>query len=112
MKKEKMEAKKKMLMELKKMMRDDYYEPMKEDMGSKKVVVESDSEEGLKKGLSKAEEILAKREKMSDSEGMDYKDGGMSYDKDYMKKMKEVSGAAVTEEEKKRIIETMKKQKK
>jgi len=56
MNKKKLEAKKKMLKELKSMMRDDYYSPMKDDM--KKITVMSDSEEGLKEGLSKAEEIM------------------------------------------------------
>lgn len=59
MKKAKLAAKKKMLKELKKMMRDDYYGPMEGDI--KKVTVMSDSEEGLKEGLSKAEEIMRKK---------------------------------------------------
>jgi len=60
--KDKYEAKRKMLMALKKDMM------MEDDMGlgdklkkMKKVTVASDTEEGLKEGLSKAEEILKKR---------------------------------------------------
>ena len=80
MKKEKMEAKKKMLKELSKMMRDDYYdEPMK---GMKKVTVASDTEEGLEKGLSKAEEILKKRKDMEEDED-EFSKGGMKKKQKY-----------------------------
>jgi hypothetical protein len=83
MKKGKLEAKKKMLKELKKMMRDDYYEPMKGDI--KKVTVMSDSEEGLKEGLSKAEEIMKmkglekdeeREEEYEEDESEEYASGG------------------------------------
>lgn len=53
-----------------------------EDMdmsGMSKVTVMSDSEEGLAKGLSKAEEILEKRLGMEEEEDSDeYMDGGCS----------------------------------
>jgi len=80
MKKQKLEAKKKMLKELKKMMRDDYYEPMKGEM--KKITVMSDSEEGLKEGLSKAEEIMKMKgleeddDREESEEGEEYSYGG------------------------------------
>ena len=60
----KKKALKESLKELKKMMRDDSYEPMQEKL--QKVTVMSDSPEGLKEGLSKAEEILEKRKAMFD----------------------------------------------
>ncbi len=71
----KLEAKKKMLKELKKMMREDHYGPMEEDM--QKVTVMSDSEEGLKEGLSKAEQIMKMKEEMSDDDSDEYGYGGM-----------------------------------
>lgn len=98
-----MDAKRKMLKELKKQM-------MKEDdvglgdvLKSKmKVTVAADDPKGLKKGLSKAEEILSKRkemlgmgdveelpleEDMEDEEEMDeeeYEDGGIGEDEEMM----------------------------
>lgn len=71
------EAKMKMLAELKKAMSDDMYSPMSDalkDKKMKKVTVMSDSEEGLKKGLSKAEEIMKKKSEM---EGMSDEDESM-----------------------------------
>lgn len=79
--KEKMkkEARKKMLKKLKSSMNEDMYNPMKENM--QKVTVASDSAEGLKEGLSKAQEILKKKKEMM---GDDYACGGTKKDK-YMK---------------------------
>lgn len=76
--KSKIEAKKAMLKKLKSMMRDESYEPKKEEMKKmKKVTVMSDSEEGLEEGLSKAQKIMkAKKE----SEGEDYECGGGKYE--------------------------------
>ena len=77
----KTEAKKKMLKELKKMMRDDHYEPMKGDM-KKKVTVVADSDEGLKEGLSKAEQIMEMKENSCKKEDEDdYSHGGMKKQK-------------------------------
>ena len=59
----KRKAKEGMLKELSKMMSDDMYSPLKEKK-MQKVTVASDSVEGLKKGLSKAEQILAKKKEM------------------------------------------------
>jgi hypothetical protein len=74
------EARKRMLKELKKTMHDDMYEGMDEKMkGMKKVTVSSDSEKGLKEGLSKAQEIMQKRKEMKDD---DYKDGGYKSSKE------------------------------
>ena len=59
-------AKKEKLLSLKKDMLEEMHEDMKEPIESKqmeKVTVMSDSPEGLKEGLSKAQEILEKRKK-------------------------------------------------
>ena len=42
-----------------------------------KVTVMSDSEEGLKEGLSKAEQIMKMKEEMSDDDSDEYGYGGM-----------------------------------
>jgi len=64
-----------MLKELSKEMADGQYGDLKEKMAGKqlnKVTVMSDSPEGLKKGLSKAEEIMKKKsELMGESEDSD-----------------------------------------
>jgi len=87
----KMKAKKKMLQELKEMMRSDSYSPMAEDL--QKVTVMSDSEEGLQEGLSKAEEILQKRkammEDMDEDEDSDEDDEGEMDLSSLMKRMSE-----------------------
>lgn len=71
----KKEARKKMLKELKGMMKDDAYGHMKDKMKSMdKVTVASDSPEGLQEGLSKAQKILKKRSEM---EGEEYEGGGV-----------------------------------
>jgi hypothetical protein len=59
-------AKSEMLKELSKTMSDDQNSPLKDIMGKKmqKVTVMSDSNKGLEKGLSKAEQILKKKESM------------------------------------------------
>lgn len=68
------EARKKMLKKMKGMLKDDMYGPMKDKMkGMQKVTVASDSQEGLKEGLNKAQEIMSKRKEMM---GEDYMDGG------------------------------------
>lgn len=56
-------AKAEMLKTLSKMMADDQHEPVKEVLGKKlnKVTVMADSKQGLQKGLSTAEQLLAKR---------------------------------------------------
>lgn len=64
------EAKKEVLKMLKKMMRDDSYGKMGE--GIQKVTVMAPDKEGLKEGLSKAEEILQKR--LSIMEDDEYED--------------------------------------
>lgn len=73
MKEKKKEAKKKMLQELKKAMMEDMTgdlpSKLKEKKGLKKVTVMSDSPEGLKKGLSKADKILS-------AKGDAFADGG------------------------------------
>lgn len=64
-------AKSAMLKELSKTMSDDMNSPLKEMMGPKKmqkVTVMSDSKKGLEKGLSKAEQILKKKESMMSPE--------------------------------------------
>jgi len=75
----KKEAKMEMLKQLKKMMHEDMYDGMDEEMDKmgkmKKVTVMSDSKEGLEEGLSKAEQILKK--KMMDKEDMDMEDMDM-----------------------------------
>lgn len=62
----KIKAKADMLKLLSKEMSDDQYSPLKEKLGKKmsKVTVMSDSPKGLEKGLSKAEEILKKRDEL------------------------------------------------
>lgn len=70
---DKKEARKRMLKKMKKEASDDIYSPMKENMS--KVTITSDSKEGLEKGLSKAQEILKKREEMME-DGDDYECGG------------------------------------
>jgi hypothetical protein len=68
-------AKSEMLKELSKTMSDDQNSPLKDIMGKKlqKVTVMSDSKKGLEKGLSKAEQILKKKESMNpDMESMDH----------------------------------------
>lgn len=60
-KNKKMMAKKEMLQKLSKMMNDEMYDGFSEPLKSKKmskVTVMSDSPEGLKKGLSKAEQLM------------------------------------------------------
>ena len=59
-------AKSEMLKELSKTMSDDQNSPLKDIMGKKmqKVTVMSDSKKGLEQGLSKAEQILKKKESM------------------------------------------------
>jgi|LakMenEpi03Aug12_release.lakeMendotaPanAssembly.Ray.scaffolds.fasta_scaffold2982852_1 hypothetical protein len=59
----KSKAKAAMLKELSKVMSSDMYSPLKEKK-LQKVTVASDSAEGLKKGLSKAEQILSKKKEM------------------------------------------------
>jgi hypothetical protein len=60
----KRKAKEGMLKELSKVMSSDMYSPLKEKK-LQKVTVASDSAEGLKKGLSKAEQILSKKKELS-----------------------------------------------
>lgn len=63
----KIKAKSDMLKLLSKEMSDDQYSPLKDKLAGKKmskVTVMSDSPKGLEKGLSKAEEILKKRDSM------------------------------------------------
>ena len=62
----KKKAKEAMLKELSKTMSDDQNSPLKDVLGKKmqKVTVMSDSTKGLEKGLSKAEQILKKKESM------------------------------------------------
>ena len=63
----KLKAKSDMLKLLSKEMSDDQHSPLKEKLAGKqmsKVTVMSDSPKGLAKGLSKAEEILKKRDSM------------------------------------------------
>lgn len=76
----KMQAKRKMLKELKKLMMDqdfgDEGKSFKSNM--KKVVVSSPTNEGVKKGLSLAEKMMAKKQEM-DSE---YVDPGYEHDAD------------------------------
>ena len=59
-------AKSAMLKELSKTMSDDQNSPLRDIMGKKlqKVTVMSDSKKGLEQGLSKAEQILKKKESM------------------------------------------------
>jgi len=68
----KYEAKMKALEELKSMMMSE------DDMGipesMQKITIASDSKEGLKEGLSKAEEIMNKRSSMMDDHGHDEED--------------------------------------
>ena len=59
----KRKAKEGMLKELSKTMSEDMYSPLKEKK-MQKITVASDSTEGLKKGLSKAEQILSKKKEM------------------------------------------------
>lgn len=72
----KKDARKKMLKKLKGAMKEDMFSPMKDKM--QKVTVASDSAEGLEKGLSKAKELLEKKEDMM---GDEYACGGMKKDK-------------------------------
>lgn len=60
----KRKAKEGMLKELSKVMSSDMYSPLKEKK-MQKVTVASDSAEGLKKGLSKAEQILSKKKEIA-----------------------------------------------
>ena len=56
-------------------MRDDMGGPLKEKLeGMKKVTVASDSEEGLKEGLSMAEKIMEKRKMMEDMDDYEESD--------------------------------------
>lgn len=85
-KKMKNEARKKMLKELSGMMHDDMHEGMGDKMKSmKKVTVMSDSKDGLKKGLSKAQEIMEKRKSDFEHGGMKKKMKGDSYEDGGMK---------------------------
>lgn len=109
MPKEKMrkKARKDVLKKLKGVMSDDMHSPMKDSM--QKVSVSSDSKEGLKKGLDKAQDILGKRKGS-------YQDGGtkpmdmddfLKKDKEYANKdmsqyKKDPSPAAVESEEEKK----------
>lgn len=77
----KKEARKKTLKNIKSIMKDDMFEPMKKKL--QKVTVASNSPEGLEEGLSMAKEILEKKEDMMGEEyacggKKEYKDGGMS----------------------------------
>lgn len=72
------EAKRKVLEELKKQMMSEDDMGLKDMLGSKvkKVTVVADSDEGLQKGLSKAQQIAAKRKEMLGEESE--KEGGES----------------------------------
>ncbi len=86
MEEKKMEVKKDLLKKLKKLMRDDMGEPLKDKLeGMKKVTVASDSEEGLKEGLSMAEKIMEKHSMMKDMD--DYEEDSEDAD-EMMKKYK------------------------
>jgi len=98
-------AKSEMLKELSKTMSDDQNSPLKDIMGKKlqKVTVMSDSKKGLEKGLSKAEQILKKKEEMnpdmemessedemedeSENEGYESEDEDMPMDKEKIMEM-------------------------
>ena len=68
----KMKAKMEMLKALKKKAMDDDFGSLKEPLSGKvkKVVISSDDEEGLEKGLSLAEKMLAKKKAMEKEMGM------------------------------------------
>lgn len=82
----KQKAKKELLKDLKKLMMDDTFGDMGDSLKSKKmqkVTVASPSEEGLEEGLSKAQQILQKRDAMmgdeeesEDEEGDEFDCGG------------------------------------
>lgn len=78
-----LKAKKEMLNHLSGMMKDHMSE------GLKKVTVASDSEEGLKKGLEKAEEIIEKKEmpSMEESEEMSDDDSEEEMSEDEIEQM-------------------------
>lgn len=83
---EEMDAKASIMENLSKMLGKDLHDGIQQ---SKKVVVSSDSEEGLKEGLEKAEDIV--EDKMSDSEEKDEEESEdkseeESEDKDELKK--------------------------
>jgi hypothetical protein len=108
----KKEARTKMLKELKKAMRDDIHEPLREGMkGLKKVTVASDSEEGLEEGLSKAQKILKKKEEMGEDFACGgpkdkYKEGGYKMPDEVKEAQKKVMSKAD------KIMELAKKKKK
>lgn len=91
MKDMKKDAKMDMLKSLKKMAKEMMYQDMPEEMkGMKKITVMSDDEEGLKEGLSKAEEIMKMREEVEGEEEFEedeYEDDEMGDYEEVMKKL-------------------------
>jgi len=85
---DKKEAKKMMLKKLKKSMQGEMHGKMKEGMSDKmqKVVVSSDTKEGLEEGLSKAQQILKKKLESGDEECLEAMDGGIKSQKDMKRK--------------------------
>lgn len=78
----KKKARMSMLQELSKTMADDQYGGLKDKMAGKldKVTVMANSPEGLKKGLSKAEEIIKKKTAMPEMDASDMEDEGEDKD--------------------------------
>ena len=103
---DKKSAKAAMLKELSKEMSDDQYSPLKDLMKGKKmqkVSVMSDSPEGLKKGLSKAEQLLKMKGYESDSEDSEDESEEMEEPESAEEEMDEMS-----EEEMKAMYEMLK----